>query len=174
MAAVRSRNTLPEMIVRRALHAAGLRYRLHVKLLPGSPDLVLKRHRMAVFVHGCFWHGHHCARGKLPSTNREFWQSKIEINRRRDDRNHRNLAAMGWEPVVLWQCEIGGTVPRLIERLKGAVPQSARVVVRTPKASSMKLRNAVAPPGSPGRSAIAPIAGTTSVEARHLRFSEPG
>jgi DNA mismatch endonuclease, patch repair protein len=84
MAAVRSKDTQPELLVRRSLHAAGFRFRLHVRDLPGNPDVVLPRLRYALFVHGCFWHGHYCKRGNLPTTNVAFWSKKIETNLQRD------------------------------------------------------------------------------------------
>src|SRR5262249_38060446 len=118
MAAVRSRDTGLEMAVRRALHAAGLRYRLHVKDLPGTPDIVLVRQRLAVFVHGCFWHGHTCTRGKLPSTNFAFWQEKSCRNRKRDSSVRRKLKKLGWTSVVIWQCRINKDTPGLIESAK--------------------------------------------------------
>lgn len=95
MAAVKGKDTKPEMIVRRALHAAGHRFRLHRDDLPGRPDLVLPRHRMAVFVHGCFWHGHHCRRGKRPSTNVDFWGPKLDRNIERDRAARAALEATG-------------------------------------------------------------------------------
>lgn len=108
MAAVRSRDTGPEMAVRRALHARGYRYRLHVKDLPGRPDIVLARHSAVVFVHGCFWHGHACTRFSLPATRAGWWAEKIERNRRRDARNARELRERGWRVFVVWECALKG------------------------------------------------------------------
>ena len=97
MAAVRSEDTTPEWIVRRTLYAAGFRYRLHRRDLPGSPDLVLSGLRAVVFVHGCFWHGHDCRRGaRVPATNVDYWQRKIARNRSRDRRNARLLRDQNW------------------------------------------------------------------------------
>ncbi len=106
MAAVRNRNTEPEIAVRKLLWSLGYRYRLHCAQLPGTPDLVFSGRRRAVFVHGCFWHGHRCARGKMPASNRSFWLNKIEANRERDKRVKRKLHALGWRALTIWQCQI--------------------------------------------------------------------
>lgn len=108
MAAIRGRNTRPELIVRKALHAAGLRYRLHVKHLPGSPDLVFPRHRAVVFVHGCFWHRHDCNLFRWPATREEFWRSKLEGNVENDSRAVAALHAAGWRVAVVWECALKG------------------------------------------------------------------
>ena len=119
MAQVRSRDTAPEMAVRRALHAAGYRYRLHRRDLPGSPDIVLPKHRLVVQVHGCFWHGHDCSRGdRLPSTNTDYWRAKIQRNRRRDHMATEALAEAGWRVVTIWECEIAVATSRLLETLE--------------------------------------------------------
>ena len=118
MARVRSRDTAPEIAVRRALHAAGYRYRLHRRDLPGSPDIVLPKYRRAVQVHGCFWHGHDCIRGdRLPSTKTEYWRAKIERNRQRDHVATEALARAGWHVVTIWECEIEVATARLLETL---------------------------------------------------------
>lgn len=107
MRAVKSTDTGPEMRVRRLVHAMGYRYRLHVKELPGKPDLVFPRWRAVIFVHGCFWHGHDCARGaRTPKSNREYWQAKIGRNVERDARHREALAAAGWRVLTLWECEL--------------------------------------------------------------------
>jgi DNA mismatch endonuclease (patch repair protein) len=107
MARVKGRDTKPEMQVRRLLTAMGVRYRLHRKDLPGAPDIVMAGRRLAIFVHGCFWHGHDCARGaRVPKQNRDYWLAKIGRNRARDERTQAELAAMGWTPLVLWECEL--------------------------------------------------------------------
>lgn len=106
MAAVRSKNTKPELSLRRSLHALGYRYRLHRRDLPGTPDLVFPARRCAIFVNGCFWHGHSCAAGKLPATRIDFWRQKIESNKFRDARNLEKLVAMGWHGYVVWECEL--------------------------------------------------------------------
>ncbi|NLS91516.1 MAG: DNA mismatch endonuclease Vsr [Planctomycetaceae bacterium] len=106
MARIKGGNTKPELLVRRIVHSLGYRYRLHSKQLPGKPDLVLPRHHKVIFVHGCFWHGHpRCKRSALPTSNVTFWQEKIGKNRVRDKRTVRNLRRMGWEVLVVWQCQ---------------------------------------------------------------------
>ena len=105
MAAVASRNTGPELLVRRILHGIGYRYRLHVKGLPGRPDIVFRKRRCIVFVNGCFWHGHNCPRGYGPSSNVEFWNQKIGKNRERDRRVKGKLRKDGWRVLTVWQCE---------------------------------------------------------------------
>lgn len=105
MRAVRSKDTRPELIVRRLAHAMGYRFRLHRKDLPGSPDLVFPSRRSAIFVHGCFWHGHDCARGaRRPKTNTEYWRQKVARNRTRDARVTMELEALGWRVITLWEC----------------------------------------------------------------------
>ncbi len=106
MRAVRSKNTRPEMTVRRLTHSLGYRYRLHRADLPGKPDLIFPSRRKAVFVHGCFWHGHDCKRGsRVPATNTSYWISKVARNRVRDASQLRDLHALGWTPLVIWECE---------------------------------------------------------------------
>ncbi len=120
MAAIHSKDTKPEMIVRRGLWKRGFRYRLNHKRLPGHPDLVLRKYRTCIFVNGCFWHGHHinlqfddlqftisnseCC--KIPKTNREFWVAKIRRNKERDKEEQRRLAEMGWHCITVWECEL--------------------------------------------------------------------
>jgi DNA mismatch endonuclease (patch repair protein) len=104
MRRVRSENTKPEMSVRRLVHAAGFRYRLHDKSLPGSPDLVFSTRRKVIFVHGCFWHGHGCEAGNLPSSNTEYWQAKHNRNLVRDRLSLRALSRHGWRALVIWEC----------------------------------------------------------------------
>lgn len=107
MARVKGRDTGPELVVRRMLHALGYRYRLHVRGLPGRPDLVFAGRRAVVFVHGCFWHGHDCARGaRMPATRRDYWTAKLAGNVARDRRNLDALAAAGWRAAVIWECEL--------------------------------------------------------------------
>lgn len=105
MASIRGKNTKPEIIVRRGLWKRGFRYRLNYKRLPGHPDLVLRKYRTCIFVNGCFWHGHEgCSR--IPSTNREFWETKIRRNRERDVDTQKKLAKMGWHCITVWECEL--------------------------------------------------------------------
>ncbi|WP_343671578.1 very short patch repair endonuclease [Paraburkholderia heleia] len=105
MAAVGFRDTKPELVVRHALHSMGLRFRLHQTSLPGSPDIVLKRHRTVILVHGCFWHGHSCPRGRPPATRLDFWLPKLERNRVRDRRQARQLRGLGWRVLTVWECQ---------------------------------------------------------------------
>ena len=109
MAAIRSANTAPELIIRRLLHGAGFRYRLHRKNLPGMPDLTLKKWNALIEVHGCFFHAHHCHLvRKRPAANAAFWQKKLGSNVERDRRNAEAAAAQGWRRLVIWQCAITG------------------------------------------------------------------
>lgn len=108
MSRIRSRDTMPEMVLRRALHARGLRYRLHVRGLPGTPDLVFPRRRAVVFVHGCFWHGHDCPMFRLPNTRTDFWRQKIEGNVARDRRSAEVLKELGWRQLTIWECALRG------------------------------------------------------------------
>lgn len=106
MRAVRSADTGPELKVRRLAHKLGYRFRLHRSDLPGRPDLVFPKRKLALFVHGCFWHGHDCARGaRMPQTNTAYWLAKIERNRARDGRVGDDLAKLGWRREIIWECE---------------------------------------------------------------------
>jgi DNA mismatch endonuclease (patch repair protein) len=105
MAAVPQANSKPEIVVRRIIHSIGFRFRLHESDLPGTPDIVLPRLRKVVFVHGCFWHRHGCRKTTTPSTNRAFWLEKFALNRKRDQRSLRELKCLGWEPLVIWECQ---------------------------------------------------------------------
>ena len=108
MAAIRSTVTKPELYVRKILYRAGYRYRLHVKKLPGKPDIVLKKYNLVIFVNGCFWHGHNCALFKLPKTRTEFWKTKISKNVLNDQRNISNLVHTGWNVKTVWECMLKG------------------------------------------------------------------
>ena len=119
MAAIRGRDTSPELAVRRALHSAGFRFRLHRSDLPGKPDLVLPKHRTAVLVHGCYWHGHGCHRDHASGTNRAYWTAKISGNRARDEANQAKLSKLGWKPVVIWECELETGIKSLVKQLTG-------------------------------------------------------
>src|SRR5262245_50630381 len=104
MSRVRGKDTRPEMLLRRALHALGFRYRLHKRDLPGSPDLVFSRPRAVVFIHGCFWHAHGCPLSTVPSTRTAFWRDKFEANKARDMRSVQTLMQLGWRVAIVWQC----------------------------------------------------------------------
>ena len=109
MSKIRSGNTKPEMIVRRLLHRAGYRYRLHRKGLPGNPDLVFGSRRKLIFVHGCFWHQHDCLAGRKPQSNTGYWHAKLARNVERDARNEQQLRAAGWSVLTIWECELKPT-----------------------------------------------------------------
>lgn len=109
MSRIRSRDTKPEMTIRRGLHAYGFRYRLQDRSLPGRPDLVFPRYRAVIFVHGCFWHGHACQLFKLPRTHREFWEAKIASNRIRDQHVVMTLLEQQWRIATVWECSLKGT-----------------------------------------------------------------
>jgi DNA mismatch endonuclease (patch repair protein) len=118
MRAVRNKDTAPEMLVRRAAHRMGLRFRLHCKSLPGRPDLSLKKWRTVIFVNGCFWHRHpSCRRASVPQSNKVFWLKKFKENVQRDQTNYARLKLLGWRVIVLWQCEV-------------KTPQQARAAIR--------------------------------------------
>lgn len=109
MAAIKGKNTKPEIAVRKAIHAAGFRFRLHGKNLPSKPDIVLSKYKTAIFVHGCFWHGHNCKGFRWPKTRPAFWREKILGNKKRDQLSRRRLKSLGWTPLVVWECKISQT-----------------------------------------------------------------
>lgn len=106
MSRIKSIDTEPEMILRKALYRMGFRYRLHDRTLPGSPDLVFSKYKAVIFVHGCFWHRHGCKWTTMPSTRTDFWQAKFKTNIERDRRNVRELMARGWRVFIIWECEL--------------------------------------------------------------------
>jgi len=110
MSKIRSKNTKPEKLLRSLLHNKGLRFRIHRKDLPGKPDIVFPKQRVAIFVHGCFWHFHKdCNEGRIPSTNSKFWKNKLEKNVARDEKVIKELILMGWNVIIVWECEIEKT-----------------------------------------------------------------
>jgi DNA mismatch endonuclease, patch repair protein len=117
MASIRTSGTHIEAKAQEELRAVGIQFRTNVKGLPGSPDILIETHRLAVFIHGCFWHMHCCPRGKLPATNKSFWTGKLQANRRRDARNLRKLRSLGWGTVTIWGCDVDGGLRRLFARL---------------------------------------------------------
>ena len=125
MSRIKSKNTLPELAVRKYLFSLGYRYRLHLRTLPGSPDIVLPKYRTAIQVRGCFWHSHSCMKGKLPGNNRKYWQKKLSRNKERDKDNDTRLKKMGWDVVTLWGCavmdkvKIRSRMNKLQRKLKG-------------------------------------------------------
>lgn len=123
MSQIKATDTKPEMIVRKYLHSQGFRYRLHVKDLPGKPDLVLPKYKTVIFVHGCFWHAHEgCEYFKMPKSRIDYWKPKLLGNRERDQQHYRKLNEIGWEVIIIWECElkseeIGNTLHDVIDRL---------------------------------------------------------
>lgn len=107
MSAVHSKNTQPELLVRRYLWSQGIRFRIHSKDLPGKPDIVIRRCKLAIFIHGCFWHGHEgCPRSRLPKSRVEYWKSKIKTNKIRDAQIEKKLTAIGWRQLIIWDCQL--------------------------------------------------------------------
>jgi DNA mismatch endonuclease (patch repair protein) len=118
MASVKQRNTVPEVSLRKALHEAGFRFRLHPRSLPGHPDIVLPRYRLAIFVHGCFWHRHHgCKKASTPKTNLEYWIPKFHANVERDARKAEQIESLGWRVFIAWQCEIEENVSKVVDQI---------------------------------------------------------
>ncbi|MBI5786715.1 MAG: DNA mismatch endonuclease Vsr [Rhodocyclales bacterium] len=105
MSTIRGANTKPEMVVRRCVHALGLRFRLHGAKLPGRPDIVFPRYKLVIFVHGCFWHQHSCPKGGVPKSNVAFWTKKLAENVKRDQQKRAALEALGWRVVEIWECQ---------------------------------------------------------------------
>jgi DNA mismatch endonuclease (patch repair protein) len=120
MAHIRSKDTKPEMIVRRALHRLGYRFRLHVRDLPGRPDIVLPRYRKIIQVKGCFWHGHNCVDGHLPKSNLEYWMPKLRRNKERDSVTDRKLRGLGWSVRNLWECRVCKLSSEKLDRILAA------------------------------------------------------
>ncbi|MCK9457261.1 MAG: very short patch repair endonuclease [Candidatus Riflebacteria bacterium] len=119
MSRIRDKNTKPEIIVRQLVRQMGIGYRLHVKDLPGKPDLVFRKHNKIIFVHGCFWHMHTCKYGRVvPKTNAEFWQTKRLSNKLRDSKNRKELKKLGWKVLVIWECQTKKTL-YLVKKLQG-------------------------------------------------------
>ena len=131
MAAVKQKDTRPEIKVRSVLHKHGLRYRLHDKKLPGKPDLVFPKYQTVLFIHGCFWHGHpdeQCKLARIPKSNVKFWENKIQVNRQRDNKNIKLLHGLGWNIAVMWECEINSDsiFRRKIEVFYNAIKQNGK------------------------------------------------
>lgn len=140
MRAVKSVNTKPEMAVRQIVHAMGYRYRLHRADLPGKPDLVFPARRSVIFVHGCWWHGHDCKRGaREPKTNRDYWVAKIDGNRKRDIASRQALEALGWRPLIIWECEIRN-VDELSNRLSSFLGRTDFILRSVDKRSEAHRR----------------------------------
>ena len=132
MSRIGSRNTRPEMIVRRWLWRQGFRYRVGVKSLPGTPDIVLRRYSTVIFVNGCFWHGHDCEKFRVPSTNTAFWEAKFARNRARDRRVYKQLHEMGYYVLVVWECQL--EAPRRLATLQALSTRLAEIYLDTHQA----------------------------------------
>lgn len=119
MSKIRSKNTKPEILLRKALFSKGLRYRINYKKLPGKPDIVFPKYKTVIFVHGCFWHGHkNCKIAHIPKSNINFWKNKIEKNKERDGLNYERITHLGWKIVVVWECQISKkTIQELAENI---------------------------------------------------------
>jgi DNA mismatch endonuclease (patch repair protein) len=139
MSGIRGKDTKPEMIIRRGLHARGFRFRLHDRTLPGKPDLVFPKYRAVIFVHGCFWHGHECHLFKWPKTRVEFWREKIEGNRARDVRVALELRGSGWDVIEVWECQLKDKRPHELERV--LVVLEGRLKARRPLAGQNGANN---------------------------------
>jgi len=122
MSRIRTKGTAPELALRSALHSAGFRFRLHRKDLPGKPDIVLPKYKCVIFVHGCFWHHHEgCVKSKMPKTNAEFWQNKIQANVARDKANQNDLVKLGWQALIAWECDIKKDVQKVTKQIRSAL-----------------------------------------------------
>ncbi len=118
MSAIKSKNTKPEIAVRKLLHSMGYRFRLHRKDLPGSPDIVLPKYKTVIFVHGCFWHRHeNCKYASTPKTRKEFWEKKFTENINRDNLNQANLSLRGWKIIIIWECQLKGDKKKFMRDL---------------------------------------------------------
>ena len=130
MSRIGSQNTKPEMVVRKGLHAAGFRYRLHARNLPGSPDIVLPKYRSVILVHGCFWHAHKgCRNFRLPKSNTDFWREKLVLNAERDTRQLKELQDAGWRTLVVWECATRDfSTKKLLETIAAWLHQEVQIV----------------------------------------------
>lgn len=152
MARIRSKNTAPELELRRALYSRGLRYRIHVRKLPGSPDVVLTKWKTVVFMHGCFWHGHTCKYSRLPKSNQEYWSSKISRNAEKDQQHLVALEAQGWRVLTVWECSLKGATPeqkaeffdRLTTEIKN-MPALAKAEATTASSAGKRPRKVSSP-----------------------------
>ncbi|MCF7848531.1 MAG: very short patch repair endonuclease [Kiritimatiellales bacterium] len=146
MSKIRGKNTKPELFVRSLLHRAGYRFSLHRKELPGKPDIVLRKYKTVVFVHGCFWHRHKgCKTASMPKTNVEFWQQKFERNVSNDRKHKRDLKKLGWKVIVVWECELKNP-DKVLDRLQKFLPtdyaDDTDKVIHYPTAEAVQLKAA--------------------------------
>jgi DNA mismatch endonuclease (patch repair protein) len=123
MRAIKSKNTRPEIFIRQLLHGLGFRFRIHITNLPGTPDIVLRKYKAIIFVHGCFWHGHNCHLFKLPKTRTKFWLNKINDNARRDKKAYQELTHRGWKILYIWECALKGKRKLEVTRLKETIEE---------------------------------------------------
>lgn len=145
MAGIQSKNTKPETLIRKALHARGFRYSLHPKLMLGKPDIVMPKWRVVIFVHGCFWHRHGCSLSKMPSTNVAFWDSKLTGNQQRDALVKQQLADMGWRIATVWECATRGKnaidhLPELLDRLAAWIRDRSNPAMLEIAAPSLRMQ----------------------------------
>lgn len=125
MSRIRSRDTRPERALRSMLHRAGFRFRLHDRLLPGTPDIVMKKHKAVILVHGCYWHRHEgCRNATTPSTRTDFWRAKFSATVARDERNLEALAELGWSPIVVWECDVKNRPDDVIAKIKSKLREA--------------------------------------------------
>jgi DNA mismatch endonuclease, patch repair protein len=118
MGKIRHKNTKPEILLRKGLYKIGKRYRIHTSSLPGRPDVVFPKKKVAIFVNGCFWHGHeNCIDGRTPKTNSLFWEEKFKKNKERDQRNYESLSQMGWQVLIFWECQVERELPQVINEI---------------------------------------------------------
>lgn len=122
MSKIRSKDTKPEKLLRSKLHKQGLRFRIHRKDLPGKPDIVFPKQKLAIFVHGCFWHYHKdCNEGRIPSSNTKFWKEKLEKNISKDERVTQELITKGWKVLTVWECDIEKKIERVLQEIEGVL-----------------------------------------------------
>lgn len=138
MSRIRARNTKPELLVRKIIHSAGFRYRLHAKGVPGRPDIALSPRAKLIFVNGCFWHGHDCRGTRLPKSNRKFWRDKIKRNKARDVRNLTECCQLGWSCLVIWECALRGKGRLSEERLSREIITWLEREVKRPSIKQIK------------------------------------
>jgi DNA mismatch endonuclease (patch repair protein) len=139
MAGIQGKDTKPEIAVRKGLFARGFRYRIHVKTLPGKPDLVFPKYKAVIFIHGCFWHGHDCHLFRWPSTHSEFWAGKIETNKKRDEQAVEALEKAGWKVLVIWECALKGKHRKPLETV---LDNAGSWIMKNPASSSIEgIRN---------------------------------
>lgn len=118
MSKIKSKNTRPELLIRKTLFSLGYRYKIHKKQLSGSPDIVFSKYKLAIFVNGCFWHSHNCKVGHLPKSNSHFWRAKLSKNLERDKNNYENLKKSGWHYLIIWECEIKDNYLNIINKIQ--------------------------------------------------------